>query len=171
MSDPRIAGPLSALVVPGADAVKEHRSSPIHVQNDNRAYCGGLLLGAAGFIAVTLGSDAPNFPLGYLLGYAGAVCLGLLLLITGLRGARSERNPLGALLALIVPVGGFVAVSNYAPGLLDLPFARAACAGIGVANLVRFWISIRGPGSGSAEKMVRQQIAQNEIVWRGVKRR
>jgi hypothetical protein len=55
--------------------------------------------------------------------------------------------------------------------LLQDFYVRGFCVAIATANLVRFWIAIRGPESGNAHDLVRQQIAGNEISWKGVKRR
>ena len=127
------------------------------------------MLGVCGYTAVTL--NPADYSGEWELAFLAVCAWGLLLLILGWRGSRGRRNPLGAILALAVPSAGFFAVMNYAPALLDSLAVRTFCCGIVTANLVRFWIDIRGPGGGCAEKQVRQQIAQNEIVWRGVKRR
>ena len=56
-----------------------------------------------------------------------------------------------------MPIGGFIAVRNYAPELLDDFYVRAFCTGVATANAVRFWIAMRGIRS-NAQKMVRRQI-------------
>ena len=171
MSDPQSRGPLSAIAAPIAEELAKHQALPPDKKSANHAYMGGLICGTCGYVAVTLGPYASSFPDEWKLGFAGVAGFGLLLLIVGWRGARGRRDPLGAMFAVAVPAGGFFAVMNYAPELLDEFYVRAFCCGIVTANFVRFWIAIRGPGGGSAQKVVRQQIAQNEIVWRGVKRR
>jgi hypothetical protein len=169
MSDPRVAGPLSAMAQPIAEELAKHQALPPDKKNANRAYVGAFLLGATGYIA--FGPEVSGFPAEWNLGLVGAAGFGLLLLLVGWRGARGARDPLGAFFALAAPIGGFILIINYAPELLGLPFAHAFCAGVAVANLVRFWLAIRGPGIGNARKLVRQEIAENVVEWRAVKRR
>lgn len=167
MSDPRIAGPLSAIATPIAEELAKHQALPPDKKNANRAYVGGLICGTC----VMLGSEVAGWSDELKLGYAVVFAWGALLLVVGWRGARGARDPIGALLAIAVPAGGFIAVASYAPELLQDIYVRAFAVGIVTANLVRFWIAIRGTGGGTAEKKVRQQITQNEIVWRPVRRR
>jgi hypothetical protein len=170
MSDPRTSpGIVSGPFVAAAEALAKHQALPPDKKNANRAYTGAFLLGATGYIA--FGPELSGFPDEWKLGLAGAACFGLLLVVVGWRGARGARDPLAALFAVAVPIGGFVAVAKYAPELLSLPYAHAFCAGVAVANLVRFWLAIRGPGIGNAQNLVRQEIAENVIEWRAVKRR
>jgi hypothetical protein len=169
MSDPQIRGLLSAVGTATGEALAKQHALPPDARNANRAYTGAFLVGTTG--RILLGPEASSFPDEWKLGLAGAACLGLLLLVVGWRGARGARDPLGALFALGVPACGWVAVTNYAPALLALPFASEFCTGIFLAALVRCWLSIRGPGTGNARQAVRHEISQNEIIWRGVKRR
>jgi hypothetical protein len=158
MSDPQVRGPLSAFAVPIAESVAKHQALPPDKKSANHAYVGGLICGVCGYVAVKLGPDAASYPDEWKLAFAGVAGFGLLLLVLGWRGARGRRDPLGALFAVVVPAGGFYAVMSYAPELLDEFYVRAICAGIIAANTIRFWIAIRGPGGGSAQKMVRRQI-------------
>jgi hypothetical protein len=169
MSDPRIHGPLSALAAPIGEQLSQHQNLPPNKQAGNRAYCGAFLLGACGYIAVTLGPEAARYAPDWKLGFAVVAGLGLLLLVTGWRGAHGGRDPVGAFFAVAVPLGGFLAVLTWAPNLLDFYPARAFCVAIACANVVRFCLAVRGPG-GDAQKIVHRQIAQNEINWRGVQR-
>jgi MFS family permease len=169
MSEPRIHGPLSALAAPIGEQLSQHQSLPPNKQAGNRAYLGAFLLGACGYVAVTLGPEAARYPDDWKLGFAVVAGFGLLLLVTGWRGARGGRDIVLAFFAVAVPLGGFLAVLNWAPQVLEFYPARAFCVAIASANVVRFWLAVRGPG-GDAQKIVHRQIAQNEITWRGVKR-
>lgn len=172
MSDPRHHGdPLMTGVASVVEDIIKIGGLPLNKKNEHRAYFGAFILGTCGDIAVTLGPQASSYPDEWKLGFAGCALLGLVLFVTGIRGARVPRDTLGALFSLAWPIGGFVAVLNWAPELLrDFWEARAFCVGIACANIVRFWIAVRGPGN-DAQKIVHQQIAQNEILWQPVKRR
>jgi hypothetical protein len=170
MSDTRHQGGLSSVVAgPIAEEVKQHKALPPNKQAGNRAYLGTLLVSGCGYLAM-FDPDAASYPDDFKLGLAVAAGLGLLLLVAGWRGARGARDPVGAFFALAVPVGGFIAVLNYAPELMDDFYVRGFCVAVAAANIVRFWLCVRGPG-GDAQKIVHRQIAQNEINWQGVKRR
>jgi len=169
MSGPRdAAGPLSAFGAVIAEEAAKHQALPPDRKNANRAYVGAFLLGVCIYLTLTL--DPADYDSEYKLGFIAVCTWGLLLLIVGSRGSRGRRDMLGAVLALAVPAGGFIAVMSYAPELLDDLFVRAFCTGVVTANLVRFWIDIRGPGSGSAEKQVRRQIEQHQFQWKPAKR-
>jgi hypothetical protein len=171
MSEPRTpTGPLSAIVAPIAGELAKHHSLPENKKSENRAYVGAFLLGTCGYVAVRLAPQAANYPGEWKLALAGVIGFGLLLLVVGARGARGPRDWLGAFFALALPVGGFIAAMNYAPELLDDFYVRAFCVGIAAANTVRIWLAIRG-NAGNAQKLVHQQIAQNEISWQPVIRR
>jgi hypothetical protein len=166
MSDPRSPGLLSSVAAPLAEAAKQHQSATPPVKANNRGYLGAFLLSGCCYLAVAddFASYEDNVKLGLIL--VGG--FGLLLLVTALR-TRSARDPVAACLAVAVPVGGFVAVLTYAPDLLAMEYVRCFAVSIACANIVRFWLAVRGPG-GDAQKIVHRQIAQNEINWRGVKR-
>jgi hypothetical protein len=85
-NDPRIHDPISAVAVPVGEAWQRHQNAPPHIRKDNTAYVGGLISGAAGYIAVTLGPQAHSFPREYVIGYAAVTCLGLVMVASGLRG-------------------------------------------------------------------------------------
>lgn len=167
MSEPP-KGLLSALATPIAEELQKHQALPPDKKNGNRAYMGAFLLGVCIYLALTL--NPADYDDDVKIGFAVAALWGLLLLVVGWRGSYGKRNPIGAVCAIAVPAGGFVAVASYAPELLDDLYVRAFCCGVVLANAVRFWIDVRGPGSGSAEKQVRQQIAQHEFNWKPVKR-
>jgi hypothetical protein len=170
MSDPRHQGGLmSAVAGPIAEELKQHQALPPNKQAANRAYFGTFMLSGCAYLAL-LDPDAASYATDFKIGLAVAGGLGLLLLVVGWRGARGARDPVGALFAVAVPVGGFLAVLNYAPDMLDDFYVRGFCVAIACANIVRFALAIRGPG-GDAQKIVHRQIAQNEINWQGVKRR
>jgi len=166
MSDPRSAGPLSAIALPIAEAAAKHQALPPNKKNADRAYGGGFICGTCAM----LGSDVAGWPDAFKLGYALIFAWGLLLLVVGWRGSRGARDPLGAVLAIAVPAIGFIVAANYEPELLQNPYVQAFCVGIVAANAVRFVICIKGPGGGGAEKQVRQQIAQHEFSWKPAKR-
>jgi hypothetical protein len=167
MSEPRTAGPLSAFGSTIADEAAKHQALPPDKKNANRAYVGAFLLGVCIYLAFTL--DPADYP-GEKLGFLAICAWGLFLLVVGWRGSRGARNPVGAVFALAVPAGGFIAVANYAPELLDNFYVQAFCTGVVTANLVRFLIDVRGPGGGTAEKQVRQEIIKHEFNWKPVKR-
>ena len=50
MDDPRIQGPFSAIGVTAGDAWQKHQSAPHHIKQDNTAYVGGLIVGAAAYM-------------------------------------------------------------------------------------------------------------------------
>jgi hypothetical protein len=167
MSEPRTAGPLPAFASAIADEAAKHQALPPDKKNANRAYVGAFLLGICVYLAFTL--DPGDYP-GEKLGFLAICAWGLFLLVVGWRGSRGARNPVGAVFALAVPAGGFIAVANYRPELFNNFYVQAFCTGVVTANLVRFLIDIRGPG-GDAQKIVHRQISQNEINWQSVKRR
>ena len=166
MSDPQIRGPLSAIAMPIAEGLAKHQALPPDKKNANHAGLGGFCwrdwLCHVRSRDIKLSRRVETRP-----GWRG--CFGLLLLVVGARGARGTRDPLAALFAL-VPIGGFFAVMNYAPDLLGLPLRTILRRRRG-REPVRFWMAIRGPGSGNAQNLVRQEIAENVVDWRGVKRR
>lgn len=169
MSGPRdVAGPFSAVSSVAAEELAKHQALPPDKKNANRAYVGAFLLGVCIYLALTL--DPADYDDSWKLGFVAVCAFALLLLIVGWKGSRGARNPVGAVLALAVPGCGFIAVASYMPELLDDLFVRAFCTGVVTANLVRFWIDIRGPGNGTAEKQVRQQIAQHQFNWKPAKR-
>ena len=94
---------------------------------------------------------------------AVAAVLGLLLLWTALR-THSQREPLAAFFALAVPIGGFLAVQSWAPELLADFYVQGFCVAVGCANLVRFYLAVRGPG-GNARKLVAKDISLGEWKW------
>jgi hypothetical protein len=161
-NSPGIAAPLVVL----ADELRAHQALPPDKKNANRAYVGGLICGTC----IPLAPEAFDFPDEWKLAFAAAFAWGALLLVIGWRGSRGARDVLGAIFAIAIPAIGFIAVANYAPDLLQDTYVRAFCTGIITANAVRFMICIRGPGGGTAEKQVRQQIAQHEFNWKPAKR-
>jgi hypothetical protein len=167
MSEP-VTGLASSIARPVGEALQKHNALPPDKKNANRAYLGAFLLGVCGYLALTL--DAADYPDGWKIGFAAVFGWGLLLLIVGWRGSRGRRELLGAIFAVAIPAGGFFAVMNYAPELLNDLYVRAFCCGVVMANAVRFWIDIRGPGGGTAEKQVHRQIAQHEFNWKPAKR-
>jgi hypothetical protein len=167
MSDPTINGPGAIIAVPIAEAAKQHNNAPPATKASNKGYLGALLLSGSGYLAIA--DDFASYPDNAKLGLILVGGFGLLLLMTALR-TRSARDPVGAFFAVAVPVGGFLAVLNYAPDLLSDFYVRGFCVAVAAANIVRFWLAVRGPG-GDAQKIVTHQIYQNEINWQGVKRR
>ena len=115
MSDPRGAGPLTALSSVAAEAAAKHQAQPPNKKNADRAYGDGFICGTCAM----LGSDVAGWPDAFKLGYALIFAWGVLLLVVGWRGSRGTRDPLGAVLAIAVPAIGFIAATNYAPQLLQ----------------------------------------------------
>ena len=86
---------------------------------------GGMIVGAAGYIAVTLGPQAHTFPREYVIGYAAITCLGLVMVASGLRGARGmPRDLFLAFRAIAIPVAGYVAMMHFMPELWHLYLVR-----------------------------------------------
>jgi hypothetical protein len=160
MSDPRVAGPLSAIASPIAEAAAKHQALPPDKKNADRAYGGGLICGTCAM----LGSEVASWPDEFKLGYVLIFAWGVMLLVVGWRGSRGARDPLGAVLAIAVPAIGFIAAANYTPQLLQDFYVQALCTGIVFANAVRFAICVRGIG-GNARKLVVNDINQGEWKW------
>jgi hypothetical protein len=164
-NDPRAHGPISAIVVPAAEAWQKHESAPPHIKKDNAAYAGGLIVGAAGYIAVTLGPQAQSFPREYVIGYAAVTCLGLVMVASGLRGSRGmPRDLFLAFRAVAIPIAGYVAMMNFMPELWDLYLVRLFTVAVATGNALRFWLAIRG-ASGDARQLVKADIAANDLDW------
>ena len=83
--------------------------------------------------------------------------------MTALR-THSQREPLAAFFALVEGVGLYLAVHSWAPQLLDAFYVQAFFVAIGCANLVRFYLAVRGLG-GNARKLVVNDINQGEWKW------
>lgn len=170
MADPRVQGPLSALAVSVSDPLQKYQALPLDKKSEARTSAGAFLLAIAGYTAATLGPYADRFPQAWVLGWFGCAGVGLLLLIIGIRGPRGQRDPMTAIVALAVPVGGGIAMMKWLPGAWDNFFVRGFCIAVLASCAVRFWMATRSAGA-NAQKIVRQQIAQNEINWRAVGRR
>jgi hypothetical protein len=169
MSEHRNSSGIAAPLVVLADELRAHQALPPDKKNANRAKFGAFLCGTCSYVA--LAPDVPSFPDGeWKLGFAAVFAWGVLLLVIGWRGSRGVRDVLGAIFAIAIPAIGFIATANYWPDLLQDTYVRAFCTGIIVANGVQFAICIRGPGGGTAEKQVREQIAQHEFNWKPAKR-
>jgi hypothetical protein len=164
-NDPHVQGPFSAVGVPVAEAWQRHQNAPPHIKKDNTAYVGGLIVGAAGYIAVTLGLQARSFPREYVIGYAAITCIGLVMVASGSRESRGmPRDLFLAFRAIAIPVAGYIAMINIVPELWDLYLVRLFTVAVATGNAVRFWLAIRGTG-GDARKLVKQDIADNELNW------
>jgi uncharacterized membrane protein YhhN len=171
MSDPNSQGPLSAFVSPFAEAHADYRKLPLNERNGVRASWGAFLIALCSYIAMTLGPHASRYPQEWKLAYAAVAGVGLLLFVIGMRGSRGcERDPLAAIFAVVLPVGGWIALTTWLPEWRTDFYVRGFFVAYAAANAVRFFLAIRG-GGGNAQKIVHQQIAQNEIIWQGVKRR
>jgi hypothetical protein len=171
MSDPRIVGPSSAIVVPLADAAQQFRASPPFQQSVGLACFGAITLGFSGEAAVLFGPAASTFSPVALLVFAGIVATGLLLFVLGVRGARGPRNGVMALTSVATPgglavalwwLGGPQAFHNIWVQLIGIPFL--------IGFVVRLYLSVRGM-PGDAQRNVRRHIEQNENVWRSDRRR
>jgi len=163
-NDTRIHDPISAVAVPVGDAWQRHQNAPPHIKKDNTAYVGGLIVGAAGYMAVTLGPRAAqSFPREYVIGYAALTCLGLVMVASGLRGGM-PRDLFLAFRAIAIPVAGYIAMMNFMPELWDLYLVRLSTVAVATANAGRFGLAIRGAGS-DARRLVKQDIAENEFDW------
>jgi hypothetical protein len=171
MSDPRNSpGLFSAVAGPLGEEHAKYQNLPAGERNVVRARFGGFLLGLAGYTAVKLGPYASYYSQEWKLGWLACAGLGLFLLVFGVKGARGPREPVTAFFALALPIGGGIALSNWLPGLLENFYVQAFAVGVVASCAVQFFLAIRG-NDGNAQKIVTQQIAQQEVAWRGVKRR
>ncbi len=134
-----------------------------------RASFGAGLLALCAYVASTL--HARDYPPSYQWVWVGLVGFGCLTLYAGLRGARGPRDPMQAFWAIAVPVGYGAGLDYFfGPDIFQNFYVRGFAWSLGVAGLVRLFLSLRGTG-GSAEKIVRRQVEQNEINWKPAGRR
>jgi hypothetical protein len=166
-SDPRLAGPLSAIGTPIADSAQRFAASgPFH-QSVGIACLGAIALAFVGETAAALGTVALSrwSPVALAV-FAGVAGVGLLLLVIGWRGARGPRNAVMALTSVATPgllaagvwcIWGPLAFHNPLAHLLGVPFL------IGFA--VRFVLATKGI-PGDARRMVNRQIQQTRVDMR-----
>jgi hypothetical protein len=171
MSDPRIAGPMSAIVVPFTDAAQQFRASSPFQQSVGLACFGAITLAFSGEAALLVGPAASTFSPVALLVFAGIAGVGLLLFVLGVRGARGPRDTVMALTSVATPgglavalwaLGGPQALHNIWAQLIGIPFL--------IGFTVRLYLAMRGM-PGDAQRNVRRHIEQNENVWRSDRRR
>jgi len=130
-----------------------------------------MIASAYSYAAVTFGPVVHSYPPYYPLVWAGLVGFGFLLLIVGVRNARGPSDVMHAFWAIAVPAGCAGALWYFGwLALLDNVYVRGFVYAIGAASIVRVWLALRGT-SGDAAKIVRQQIEQNDVVWRSARRR
>lgn len=178
---------------PLAEAVAQHRAASPRDQNFTRASWGAFLLTGCAYTAryspIFLGDrfeavmsavlSDPLHPPAALVVWIASCALGLLWLWIGVRGARGPRDVMTAFWAAVRMALVMCALLRHWYPPRDwgdwIPLGNLVLRGVYFGSLaegsMQFLLAARGPGGGSAQKMVRQQIAQNEIVWRGVKRR
>ena len=153
--------PVAATVSIVGEEFKKHAHATPAVKASNHGYLGAFLVSGAGYLFIA--DDFANYPEELKIGLAVAAVLGLLLLGTALR-MHSQREPLAAFFALAVPIGGFLAVQSWAPQLLGDFYVRGFCVAVGCANLVRFYLAVRG-ATGNARKLVAKDISLGEWKW------
>jgi hypothetical protein len=105
--NPRIQGPLSAVGIPLAGGLQLHAASSPFKQCVAYASWGAILLGFYGYGYTVAMIDVSTLPGPWLLGFAGAAGVGLLLLGVGVRGSRGPRNTTMALSSVALPAGLF----------------------------------------------------------------
>jgi hypothetical protein len=149
-----------------ADEFAKHQAATPANKASNGGYIGTGLLAASGYYF--LEGDLSGISTEVEIGLAVAAGLGLLLLMSAWK-TRSQRDYIAAFLAAAFPIGGLYVIYGTMPDLLTDFWVRGAVITICCANLVRFWLAIRGPGSGSAEKQVRRQIQQHEFRFKAAK--
>ena len=154
-------GPFSAVTGTVSEELKQHAHATPAVKASNRGYVGAFLLSGSGFLFVA--DDFASYPEDLKIAVAVAAVLGLLLLWTALR-THNQREPLAAFFAIAESVGLFLAVRWAAPRLLEAFYVQAFFVAIGCANLVRFYLAVRGPGGG-ARKLVAKDISVGEWKW------
>lgn len=154
-------GLFSAVTGTVGEELKQHAHAPPAVKASNRGYCGALLLSGAGYLFIA--DDFASYANDLRIALAVAAVLGLVLLWTALR-THSQREPLAAFYALVEGIGLFLAVHSWAPQLLEAFYVQAFFVAIGCANLVRFYLAVRGPG-GNARNLVAKDISVGEWKW------
>jgi hypothetical protein len=100
VTDPRIQGPLSAIGVPIADTVTQHRQLQPYQRSLVHASWGAGLLAWCAYTGVTFGPELEQieFPPSVFIGWSICAGLGLLLLVVGLlRNTRGPRDVMAAL--------------------------------------------------------------------------
>ncbi len=171
MSDPRIKGPLSAVVLPVSDSLQQLGASPPFQKHVSLACTGAILLTLCAFAALVFGRDVATFSTETLLGFAAVVGVGLLLLVVGMRGARGPRDPTMAISSVATPAGvAAVLWWLWGPEVFSNVFVVVLGPAFLVGFALRFWLAVRGPGGG-AQRMVRQHIEQDRIEWRSARRK
>jgi hypothetical protein len=174
-------GPLSAVVMPIAEAIVQHQALPPFQKNAARASMGAFLLtycvyAAAGSPAVFFGQSlgaavsaflrAPSAPPLALAVWAGCAAFGLLWFCLGIRGARSgPRDIMGVVWAVLAVIGCAVALLRHwylSPELGDWVWLvnvllRGWYIATIAASLVRFVIAA-GFGQGNALRTINRQI-------------
>jgi hypothetical protein len=161
MNERQSVGPISAVASAVGDEFARHANATPAVKASNRGYVGAFLVSGCGYLFIA--DDFASYPEDVKIALAVAAVLGLLLLWTALR-THNQREPLAAFFALAVPIGGLLAVLSWAPQLLDDFYVQGFCVAVGCANLVRFYLAVRGVG-GNARKLVVNDINQGEWKW------
>lgn len=166
MSDPRIAGPLSAIGTPIAESAQRFAASGPFNQAVGLACFGAIFLAFCGETAAALGTAAlARWSPVALAVFAGVAGVGLLLLVVGWRGARGPRNAVMALTSIATPcllAAGVWCI--WGPQAFHNPLVQWIGAPFLIGFAVRLVLSLRGI-SGNARKMVDQNIKANELDW------
>jgi len=166
---PTPPGLLSATLGPVFEGFHKHSALPREQKAVARAMHGAATVVACIYTAATFGMSA--FPKPWPAVLVGVAGFGLLLLVAGLRGTRGQpRDMMAAFWSLALPAGGWWAMQKWLPGLWYDAYGRGICITILGAAAIRFFIATKGAGA-NAQKIVSQQIAQNEVHWRGVDQR
>lgn len=141
-------GPLSAIMISIAESIAEHQAQPPYEKNVARAELGAALLTLCAYAAITLGSQARDFPPLALAGWAGCVALGLLWLGLGTRNARGPRDVMMAFWAAVVAGGciWLLWIDAYPTdwGPLAEFLLKGCYLAVLVSSGVRFWLAARG---------------------------
>jgi hypothetical protein len=168
VSDPRITGPLSAILVPVGDEL--HRPKSPFEQAFASASFGAFLLTLCIYAAI--GHTASEYSPTVLWIWAGCTGFSALLVWVGLRSrARAPRDIVRAFFSIAGPAGTGWALSALAgPEVFDNYFVHGFFLAWAVGGLVECFLSIRGV-SGDAQRNVRRHIEQNRNVWRSGRRR
>lgn len=179
-------GIISAITMPIAEAVGEHLAAPPLAQNQTRAAWGtgmlvacayaayGSLNGSATLLGVLIHefikqpvvtAEALGWPF-----YIWAVCVvvGTMWVLVGFPRARTAREPAAAFWA-VCWVAGFVFALVWGAYLGDPTtdwYLRGFYLTFLSVSLVDLYLALSGPRSGSAAKLIEQQIARQSKPWR-----
>ncbi|MGE4046256.1 MAG: hypothetical protein AB7F35_15475 [Acetobacteraceae bacterium] len=181
--------PLGGAAESVARLIQQHNNAPPHIQNANRLGLGTFLVVACGYVAawspVFLGADirrlialaahAPSQAPVALWVWAGCFVLGILWVCTGFRGPHGPGSTMGTFwagvriaLCLCALNQGWYLPQEWGGWTINLALRGFYFAFLAEAG-VDLFLALRRP-AGDARKIVSQQIEQQTVTMRPVKR-